>query len=497
MHRIFKLTCAVGAWVLFASVLTIPKAQSAETSKERWYVVRVDGKKMGHQRATTVSSAERVRQTEILDIEMDRGGEKAAMYSESMTEETPAGKPLGFAVRFRASAQDTVTQGKVRADGQIEITEGGNGSARAQRLLPLEPGALFPHGALLKLRAAQLEPGSVVEFVAFDPTVMSSLHVHTEVLGRAKRQTIEGELDLLQVKQTMRIGTTQLESQAWVNRQFDVYEMQTNIGGLMMQMTLSTRAQALASNESANYFLEQFVASPRPLSAKEQRAGLRYRIALKQQAGAESLPQTDEQRVSASGDGYLVSICTRCGESPQSQRSSETLRQHTQANAWLQSDDPALKQAALRQVNGAKSDLERMQRLQAFVSKHINQTNLSTGYASAKEAFENRTGDCTEFALLLAAMARAVGIPSRVAAGLAYSPNYLGQSDRFIPHAWTQAYVQGRWQSFDAALGQFDAGHITLSVTDGSLSASFSGAALLGNVQIESAVPLTEKAEQP
>ena len=498
MRRLFKFSGRSWTSAILASVLVMCSAtlSAAETTKERWYVVRVDGKKMGHQRSITRISAERVRQTEILDIEMDRGGEKAALFSESMTEETPAGKPIGFAVRFRASAQETLTQGKLRADGQIELIETVDQKARTPRLIALEPGALFPHGTLLKLRQAGLKPGSVVDFLAFDPTVMASMKVHTKVLSKALRQTVEGELELLEVQQIMSIAGTQVESNAWVNANFDVYEMQTNIGGLSMQMLLSTRASALADNETANYFLEQFVRSPRALGAQEQRDGLSYTIKLGKNAGNTALPQTDEQDVQQTAEGLQVNICERCGNAPEAERSAKNLREFSQASAWLQSDDPVLKQAAVKQIGTAKTELEKMQRLQEFVSAHISESNLSTGYASAKEAFENRTGDCTEHALLLAAMARAVGIPSRVVGGLAYSPEYLGQNSSFIPHAWTQAYVGGRWRSFDAALGEFDAGHIALSITDGSPTSSFAGAALLGNVQIQSVQAIPQNVEK-
>ena len=82
-------------------------------------------------------------------------------------------------------------------------------------------------------------------------------------------------------------------------------------------------------------------------------------------------------------------------------------------------------------------------------------------------------------------MGRAVGIPTRVVSGLAYAPESFEQKDIFVPHAWMQAFVGGRWQSFDAALGRFDSGHIALAITDNDPSSSFVGATLLGNVAIE------------
>jgi hypothetical protein len=60
--------------------------------------------------------------------------------------------------------------------------------------------------------------------------------------------------------------------------------------------------------------------------------------------------------------------------------------------------------------------------------------------ASAREAYDNRSGDCTEFAVLLAAAARARNIPTRLVAGLAYSSRFLGGQHVFGPHMWVQSW---------------------------------------------------------
>ena len=59
----------------------------------------------------------------------------------------------------------------------------------------------------------------------------------------------------------------------------------------------------------------------------------------------------------------------------------------------------------------------------------------------------------------------------------------------FVPHAWVQAWVDGRWQSYDAALGRFDSGHIALGVGDGDPWRFFSGVGTLGNLQLEAVDP--------
>ncbi len=457
---------------------------TAEESNTRWFVVSIEGKKIGYQRQVIEASADRVRQTDTLDIVMDRGGEKSSFYTETMTEETKSGRPLSFAVRFRASSQETLTQGKVLADRTIQVTETANGVVRPIRTLKLSSDALFPNAQLKKLRASGLKPGITVRFVAFDPSVMLSFPVETNVLSRQQSDSFEGSKTLLKVEQILHLPNTDVPTSALVDADFNLYEVNTPVGGLNMRLTASTRAVALAPNDVSNVFTEQFAKAPRSLNADEEAGALRYRIRLKTKT-ATLAPQTDEQHVSARAGGFDVVICARCGVAPASEKAPASLAAASKPTAWLQSDDPEIKQAALLQVKGKIGAQAQMHALETFVTTHISNANLTTAYASAKEAFETQTGDCTEHALLLAAMGRAVGIPTRVVSGLAYAPDYLGQKDIFVPHAWMQAFIDDRWQSFDAALGRFDSGHIALAITDGDPSSSFVGATLMGNVAID------------
>ena len=87
--------------------------------------------------------------------------------------------------------------------------------------------------------------------------------------------------------------------------------------------------------------------------------------------------------------------------------------------------------------------------------------------------------------MLLAALGRSLGISTRVVDGLAYAPGFAGTDHVFVPHAWVQAWVEGRWQSFDAALGSFDAGHIAFSTGDGDPWRFYQGLDLLGRTRLQ------------
>jgi transglutaminase-like putative cysteine protease len=133
----------------------------------------------------------------------------------------------------------------------------------------------------------------------------------------------------------------------------------------------------------------------------------------------------------------------------------------------LEADAPELV-AAARQAKGPhRSQTSVMNALGRIARARLSEVDYN-GHVSARSAWKRQRGDCTEDAVLLAALARAAGIPARVASGLAYERSaYHGTASAFFPHAWTIAYVDGAWRSFDIASDGFSSAHIALSVSDG------------------------------
>jgi hypothetical protein len=64
-------------------------------------------------------------------------------------------------------------------------------------------------------------------------------------------------------------------------------------------------------------------------------------------------------------------------------------------------------------------------------------------------------GDCTEHAVLLAALARAFGRPARVAVGLLLAQ--VEDRPAAFGHAWTEVREGGAWRTADATLAGDDA----------------------------------------
>jgi len=111
------------------------------------------------------------------------------------------------------------------------------------------------------------------------------------------------------------------------------------------------------------------------------------------------------------------------------------------------------------------------------------------GYASAAEVAQSKKGDCSEFAVLTAALCRSLGIPAQVVVGVVYVEEFRGFNG-FGPHAWVRANIGGKWIGLDAAytsagLGGYGPGHIALDTGNGEPAGFFNLMTTLGKFKIE------------
>jgi transglutaminase-like putative cysteine protease len=158
-----------------------------------------------------------------------------------------------------------------------------------------------------------------------------------------------------------------------------------------------------------------------------------------------------------------------------------------QANNLVQSEDPRVVQLA-NEAAGDESDPTKVAlALERHVGSSIRKVNFTQALATAADVARTGEGDCTEHAVLLAAMARAKGIPARVAIGLVYVEGLQG----FGYHMWNELFLNDRWVPMDATLahGGIGAGHLKLShssLAGGDAYSSFLPVArVLGRLTIE------------
>lgn len=117
------------------------------------------------------------------------------------------------------------------------------------------------------------------------------------------------------------------------------------------------------------------------------------------------------------------------------------------ASFLIDYDEPSVRALEVELVAryGAAPTLEALRR---FAGDAIPHKSMERGWDTASRVARDGTGDCTEHAVLLAALARAVGRPARVALGLLVVK--LDATPAAFGHAWTEIHDGERWVPVDA-----------------------------------------------
>lgn len=154
----------------------------------------------------------------------------------------------------------------------------------------------------------------------------------------------------------------------------------------------------------------------------------------------------------------------------------DSLLQYTEPGPMTQSDDPLIAATALEITEGSGDSWEAARRICSFVDTSVE--NIPTvSLPSAVEVMENLRGDCNEHTILAVALARSVGLPARICAGVVYL------NDSFGYHAWPMVWA-GEWVAMDPTFGQYVADGTHIILATGDLQAQYVVNAVIGRLSI-------------
>jgi transglutaminase-like putative cysteine protease len=116
------------------------------------------------------------------------------------------------------------------------------------------------------------------------------------------------------------------------------------------------------------------------------------------------------------------------------------------AEPFIETDLPAVQQLAARLKGARPADTSRA--IYDWVVGNLHYAGFVPQDLGAAYALRERRGDCTEYAYLAAALARASGMPARVLGGYVTSTDAAPRSADY--HNWAEFYFDGAWHLVDA-----------------------------------------------
>lgn len=455
-----------------ATPATTQQSRKRSTPPEggTWYICSMGGARVGYERTATIpftrDGRELVRVELLSHMVVKRSGEEIAMDIEFASIETPEGRLLEFEgelsqgpVPMRMAGRvvgdelkiETTTVGKTETSSVPWSDEIGGFKADQQSLSrnPMKPGERRTIRALLP----GLNQVGTLELVArqYEPV-----------------ELLTGTHDLLRIDTTTTFPNgTAMEGSMWTDPTGEILKHRTE--AMNIEIFRASRADALDQSEPPQFDLvrDVKVEVDRPLPSPQETKRVRYRVTLKgtDPAGV-FISGASQQVTSIDPHTAEVTVYALRPDSPLANphaTEDPPTDDDLEPNNLIQSDYPAIV-AKARQTAGDEQDpwlvAVALERRAAAV---ITRSGYSQAFATAAEVIDCGEGDCTEHAVLLAALCRARGIPARVAIGLVYV------DQAFCYHMWTEVYVADRWIPLDATRSQGGVGAERLKMAHSNL----------------------------
>ncbi|MBL8990048.1 MAG: transglutaminase domain-containing protein [Phycisphaerae bacterium] len=436
-----------------------------------WHVMQMNGKRAGHLHTVELRTPDRIVTESTVRLTIKRGNDAIDLRIEGRTEETPAGAPISMRTLQALGSAPVETLYTFEPDGVRTVTIS-NGQ-RSESRQPLPAGAWLTPAAAERAVADALAKGQkTITVRTIDPSLgLRPIVITRTVLERTTAEALGRTVPA--VKWSVAVDAFPgVVSTEYVDEQGRPIRAETDLGGIKVVQLLADKDLALGPIDAPELLLSTMVAPTGAMPDPRSISSAVYRLWVAD-GRMPDVPAGCGQTVERIDDRTLrVTVETGPAAAPDAGHPSEPRPEDClAATQMLNHADPAVNALLAKAKVEGLGPAARAEALRAFVHQFIRSKDLSVGFASAGEVARTRVGDCTEHAVLLAALLRAAGTPARVVSGLIAVPGPAGKPI-FGYHMWTEAHIAdtGRpgWLPLDATLppsARFDATHIRLDAS--------------------------------
>ena len=435
---------------------------------ETWDVHYIQQSKVGHAHTTinrvTEDGVELLRAENVSEMKLQRFGQTTTQEVHVVEFDSLDGQLRRFDTSVSSSLQSLQCTGVVEGNSlKMEMTSLGK---TVPVSIPWDDsfGGFF--AADQRLLERPMKPG---EERSFDALVVGFNQVARHRLIAKEVETtrlLDSEQSLLMIEVSVNLGGQSIDSTIWTNEAGET--LKSYLPGLGLTSYRCTKEQALADSDAAEFDLGTFttVKVP-PIPNAHATKRIVYEAILRDSDPQSMFTSGLSQAVEAVDDRTvrITVVAVRPDMPPESGSAVPPQDGDLSANSMIQSDDARVIELA-RSILPEETDPWKLAcGLESLVHNRIRQKNFSQAFATAAEVAVTLEGDCTEHAVLLAALCRARKIPARVAIGLVYAPSIKG----FGYHMWNEVWVKDRWIPMDATLGRGGIGAAHIKLVDADL----------------------------
>jgi transglutaminase-like putative cysteine protease len=322
------------------------------------------------------------------------------------------------------------------------------------------------------LASRRLVPGTQYQWNVLDPATLQNAAMVVRVGERSVVRTGDTVVPAFRIESEFH----GLRTTSWVTDTGDIVREESALG-LMTVLEPPERARRMTVSDRTQGDLLRVSAIVPTMRGRidEPRDVRRLRV----QLGGATIPTDDVNGAGQTVSGNVIEIVD--SQVRQLESAATDAGSYLAAEPLIESDAPEIRAEAEQAVRGADTDRLRAERLTRYVNGLLDK-KPTVSLPSAREVLRTKVGDCNEHTALYVAMARSIGLPSRIAVGLVY------MHGAFYYHAWPEVYIaegrQGLWMPVDPTLNQFPADVTHLRLARGGLDRQAAVLPLIGRLTI-------------
>lgn len=491
----FLTTVSSTTSVLGAPTETVTNLATGIDSFSYWYSEYMKGVKIGFRNETRTSgflnNLPVIITTSYCEISLNRLGSVMNVTTKTDYYETPDGKPLKLTqISTGAKTHDTTVEAVFNGN-TIEVTTKSYGNESSSTLVT-DGNILFPYAID---KTYQQNPRKSFNYKTLIPDMgIKIVTMNVDYIGTESTDLKNEQQEFNKYKVT-NDALQSLVDYEWRDDNGIIFKATSSLMDSASFFTGEDEAKTINESNKVDVIAENIILTKKAIPNPRELTQILYIAKLKQGNLAGIFVIDNRQKIQKQTideiylnvESYLPDFLAHSFPF-----TDPTFKPYLKDNNYIQPSYPIIATTAKKIVGTQKNAFLAAKALEKWVSENIKEKNYDVGMATASEIMETFKGDCTEHAILLASLCRAVGIPAQIVVGLVYMPIPGSDKGSFAYHMWTEVYV-GEWIDLDASMANntvVDATHLallksTLNNPDDSVNLSTTAMNVMGNLELD------------